>query len=59
MAFALAFLKRYKKHIKRVFAVMALSALTAVLIFAFREGVMQNVIEDDAFGTVYAFGAEE
>ncbi len=58
MASALRFLKQHKKNIKRIFAVTVLSALTAVLVFAFRESVMQNVIEDDAFGTVYAFDAE-
>lgn len=54
MAFAIAFLKKHKKNIIRICAVFALSALTAVLVYTFKENVLQNVEEDDAFGTVYA-----
>lgn len=54
MAFAIAFLKQHKKNIIRICAVFALSALTAVLVYTFKANVLQNVEEDDAFGTVYA-----
>lgn len=48
------FVKKYYDVIFRVFAAVALSAITAAFIFAFRSGWLPYASDGDAFDTVYA-----
>lgn len=48
------FVKKYYNCIIRVLAAVALSAITAAFILAFRAGVLPHAEDGDAFDTVYA-----
>ena len=48
------FIKRYKNCIFRVLASVAICALMAAFVFAFREGMLPYSEDGNAFDTVYA-----
>ncbi len=48
------FIKKHSEHIKRFFAALALSALMAAFILAFRQGMLPFAEDGDAFDTIYA-----
>ncbi len=48
------FMKKYKNCLFRVLASVAIGALAAAFIFAFREGMLPYAEDGDAFDTVYA-----
>lgn len=50
----IAFLKKHKSSVIRIFGAAVLCALVAALIVAFRYGLLPYAEDGDAFDTVYA-----
>lgn len=53
------FVKKYFQSIVRVLAAIALSALMAAFILAFKAGKLPHAEDGNAFDTVYAYQQEQ
>ncbi len=54
-----SFIKKYYGVFMRIFATVALAAVTAAFIFAFKNGWLPYSEDGNAFDTVYAIESEE